>query len=315
MLSNAGPLPWQAGAWDQLLRARASDRLPHALLLHGQAGLGKGHFARALAQTLLCAQGGDTACGECNACRQFAVGNSPDFFVLEPPEDKKTIKVDQVRDLIDALALTSHGGGRRVAVIDPADAMNANAANSLLKTLEEPPGASLLMLVTARPARLPATVRSRCRQIRFVPPAEDVAVQWLIAQGVEESAARRLHEVAGRRPLKALALNEDADLERTRAIPEAATEIVLGKRNPLAVAEGWSKEPLGEVLELLSMWLAARARSQFTDVKPDPAAEMLGPQRIFKMADRLYEAERLRDTSVNPQLLLESLLAPLAPGR
>ncbi|HET7371672.1 MAG TPA: DNA polymerase III subunit delta' [Gammaproteobacteria bacterium] len=313
-MSSVAPLPWHADAWDQLLRARRGERLPHALLLHGQGGLGKDHFARALAQSLLCAKGGDTACGECNPCRQFAVGNSPDFFSVEPPEDKKTIKVDQVRELIDALVLTSHGGGRRVAIIEPADAMNASAANSLLKTLEEPPGASVLLLVTARPARLPATVRSRCRQIRFTPPAEDVAVGWLVSQGVEEKAAQRLHQLAGRRPLKALALNEDGGLERTRTVPDAATDIVLGKRNPLAVAEAWTKEPLGEVLELLSAWLAARARSWFAGAPPDPAAEKLGPRRIFAMADRLYEAEKLRDTSVNSQLLLESLLAPLAPG-
>lgn len=314
-MTSVAPFPWQEDAWRQLLRARAEDRLPHALLLHGRTGLGKGQFARALAQTLICAEGGDTACGHCNPCRQFAAGTAPDFFLVEPPEDKKTIGVDQIRELIELLALTSHGGGRRVAVIDPADAMNANAANSLLKTLEEPPGSSMLLLVSARPARLPATVRSRCRHVRFAPPAESVAVQWLAAQGVESDTAQKLLDLAGRRPLTALDLNDEANLARSTEISAGARDIVLGKRNPVAIAEAWAKEPLGEVLELLIGWTGSLLRSCLAAAEPEPAAARLGPHRLLAMLDRLYEAEKLRDTSVNPQLLLESLLAPLAPGR
>lgn len=313
-MTDTTPLPWQTETWNRLWRANGKGRLPHALLLHGQTGLGKSRFARAFAQALLCERGGDGACGECRPCRQFAADTSPDCFLLEPPEKKKTIIVDQVRELIDSLALTSHGAGPRVAIIDPADALNTSAANSLLKTLEEPPGASVLILVSARPARLPATVRSRCRQVKFVPPPEAVALEWLASQDVDESRASRLLDLAGRRPLKALALNNETDSARGQSVPQAATDIVLGKRNPVAVAGGWSKEPLGELLELLISWTSASTRSCFNAADSDPVAERLGPKRLFAMLDRLYEAEKLRDTSVNQQLLLEFILAPLAPG-
>jgi DNA polymerase-3 subunit delta' len=308
------PLPWHADNWVRLQRARAADRLPHALLLRGRSGLGKGAFARRLAQTLLCTQGGNEPCGECKSCRQFAAGTSPDFFPVEPLEDKKTIGVDQIRELIETLTLTSHGGGRRIAVIEPADAMNANAANSLLKTLEEPPGSTVLILVTARPARLPATVRSRCRQISFVAPSSQMAVDWLVAKGVEKPAAARLLAMAGGRPLKALAMNEAEDTDRFEAIPAAARDIVLGKRNPVTVAASLSNAPLDETLEVLIGWVASLARASLAGVnESDPAGERLGPRKLFAALDRLYEAEKLRDTSINSQLLLESLLAPLAP--
>lgn len=300
----ARPLPWQTDIWRQLQRARGDGRLPHALLLHGRTGLGKRALASAFAQWLLCDDPGNMACGECKPCRQFAAGSSPDFSVLAPPEDKKIINVEQVRDLIDALSLTSHAGGSRVALIEPAEAMNVSAANSLLKTLEEPPGDTVLLLVSARPARLPATVRSRCQHIRFAPPPETVARSWLEEQGVDAAAARKSLALAAGRPLKALALARDG-VDRREAVLSGVRGVVSGNKNPVAVAEALSKEPLAETLEVLSGWVMEEIRA----ARGDAAS-----RRLFATLDRLYEAEKLRDTPVSPQLLLEGLLVPLAPA-
>jgi DNA polymerase-3 subunit delta' len=314
-LNSTEPLPWQIDAWNDVARARAADRLPHALLVTGPAGLGKSHFANALARALLCERQGETACGECRPCRRAAAGNAPDWLTLNPPEDKKQIRIDQVRQLVEQMALTSHSGGRRVALIEPADAMNANAANSLLKTLEEPPSASMLILVTSRLWRLPATLRSRCRQVRLVPPTNArAAIDWLVREGLSVSDAQSLFELSGGRPLLALALNDSEMRERAVALGEWANEIVLGRRNPVAVAESLVKAPLGESLDLLMRWLGEVARARFGG-GADRVARHLPPSRLFAALDRLYEAQRLRDTSVNPQLLLEAVLVPLAPGR
>lgn len=308
------PLPWQADHWRQLQQARQEDRLPHALLLHGRSGLGKGLFARALAQSLLCAAPRPEACGECRPCRQFAAGSSPDFFSVAPPEDKKTIIVDQIRELIEAMNLTSHAGGRRVAIIEPAEAMNVNAANSLLKTLEEPPAASVLMLVCARPARLPATVRSRCRQLRFAPPPDATALAWLQGRGLREDEARELLALAGRRPLRALALGREGGAERREAVLSGLRDVVAGKQSPLLLAAAWSKEPLAEIIEWAIGWVADALRANAMDDKPDRVMQRLDSRTLLATLDRLYEAEKLRDTSANSQLLLESLLMPLAPA-
>jgi DNA polymerase-3 subunit delta' len=288
-LNKVEPLPWQQGAWREITRARAAHRLPHALLVTGPAGLGQSHFATALARALLCEKQGDIACGECGACRRSSTGNSPDWLTLNPPRDKKQILIEQVRELIEEMALTSHSGGRRVALIDPADAMNANAANSLLKTLEEPPRSSVLILVTARPWRLPATVRSRCRRIRLVPPTDiRAAAEWLQGEGVSESEAEPLLALSGRRPLRALALNDEEVRQRATALAGWADDIVLGQRNPVTVAESLAGAPLGETLELLMRWLSGLARAQFGGDDADSRALKLPARRLFAVLDRLY---------------------------
>src|SRR3569832_2564259 len=162
-------LPWHEETWARLLAARRAGRLPHALLLTGPQGMGKQRFAENWMAGLLCeapdAEG--CACGVCRRCQLLAAGNHPDYRQLTPPEEGKVIGVDQVRELIQYIALTPQYGANKIATIHTADKLNINAANTLLKTLEEPPPLSLFVLVTAQPSRLPVTVISRCQRIHF----------------------------------------------------------------------------------------------------------------------------------------------------
>jgi DNA polymerase III delta' subunit len=176
--------PWTHAQWTQLHQRRQQQRLPHALLLAGPPGLGKADFARDLAQSLLCEQptAAGMACQHCRSCARFTATTHPDFLVVEPEEPGKAIKVDQVRDLISQFALASHQGGYRIAIVQPAEQMNLAAANSLLKTLEEPPADSLILLISARPSLLPATILSRCQRLEFAPPAHELALAWLNKQ-------------------------------------------------------------------------------------------------------------------------------------
>jgi len=181
------PLPWHRAALVRLLSDRG--RLPHALLIHGAAGIGKVEFARAFAAGALCESPREgLACGQCPSCHWFSQGNHPDFREIVPEsaaddEDEVegegakaekaksvVIKIDQVRAVADFVALTTHRAGFRVLLLHPADALHPNAANALLKTLEEPPPHTLILLVTAYPARLLPTIRSRCRPLALPMP-------------------------------------------------------------------------------------------------------------------------------------------------
>lgn len=185
--------PWHREAWQRLGRRRERDAVPHALLLAGPAGLGKRDFAHRLERLLLCAEPVDgEACGQCRACRLLEAGTHPDHVAigLEPARSgklRKEIVVEQVRGLSARLAMASQFGGRQVATVDPADAMNPSAANALLKTLEEPTPASVILLVADAPWRLPATIRSRCQRIDFRLPSWDDALQWLQQTGVAQA--------------------------------------------------------------------------------------------------------------------------------
>ncbi|MBI5040490.1 MAG: DNA polymerase III subunit delta', partial [Gammaproteobacteria bacterium] len=154
------PYPWQDTEWAQLRARAAQRRLPHALLVTGPAGVGKCDFADAFARSLLCKHpaGDGSACGNCEACHLVRAGTHPDYLTVTFIEDKTQIGIDQIRELCRALALKSHAGGYKIAIVTPAERMTVEAANSLLKTLEEPTDNTLLMLVTEQPARLPATI-------------------------------------------------------------------------------------------------------------------------------------------------------------
>jgi len=258
--------PWQNGLWERLRAYQA--RQPHALLIHGPAGIGKFALAEHFAQSLLC-ESPDPArapCGECESCHWFAAGSHPDFRLVEPeslslrledgedldepaPSTGKTakpsteIKVDQVRALEGFLNLKSHRGGRRVALVHPAEDLNPSAANALLKGLEEPPSGALFLLVSHRPAKLPATIRSRCVAVPVPLPEPGASAAWLAQQGAKD-AAPWLAYAAGA-PLLALRYSQDSGeaLARLREALRAGDRGALG-----AVSDRDQLEALAEVL-------------------------------------------------------------------
>lgn len=274
--------PWQADDWNRLQQLRG--QWPHALLLHGQAGIGKLRFAQHLAQGLLCESqlANGEPCGTCPACGWFLQGNHPDYRIVVPEalaaeaglaagvdekaekadkadgeEGKKTrapskeIKIEQVRGLLDFCSVGSHRGGARVVVLAPAEALNVAAANALLKTLEEPPAGVLFLMVSARIDRLLPTIISRCRQWPMAAPPADTAVQWLVEQGVKDAPA--LLAEAGGAPLAALALASDDN----RALRDWTLKQLAAGANcdAFACAEALQKLPVPLVLGWLQRWL------------------------------------------------------------
>ena len=235
-------LPWHQSQWSGFVQARKDVWLPHALLLQGRAGLGKRRFGALLIQSLLCkrCEPSGLPCTACRGCRQVEAGSHPDLRELVVESGRMAIRVEQIRSLIEFLDLRSQYRGFKIALLAQADRLNVQAANALLKTLEEPAPDSLIVLITDAPVRLPATLRSRCQNVRFSTPDRRLAQAWLqemaaVGQGV---AAVALSE-AGGSPLAALEqLKPDSRAERAGLLDRLA-DLANGRADPLAVAADW----------------------------------------------------------------------------
>lgn len=327
-------LPWQGEALRALLARR--DRFPHALLVGGPAGVGKGLFARALAQSLLCESPRETlACGACPACNWFSQGNHPDFREVVPEAeedgdeggseegakdgDRKAerksvvIKVGQVRGIADFMSLSTHRAGFRVLVLRPAEAMQAAAANALLKTLEEPPPATAIVLVSDRPARLLATIRSRCQKVMLGMPSRQAALDWLRSAGVpdpEESLA-----LAGGAPLFARDLAEaESRAWRQRAVSELARP---EGAQALAFAATVTRERLEPLLFVMQTWVedllrvkhrSPPRRHQGAEAALRAKARRAPLDGLLGLDRELTRARRFASHPLNAQLFAEHLL-------
>jgi len=307
-------LPWHAEMLTILLQRQQEGQLPHALLLTGPEGIGRHAFAEMLAAALLCLNPAEdgTACGECTACRLRTAGTHPDLLHLAP-EDSQVIRIDQIRDLIEQLALSPHHAAWRVVILAPAEALNVAAANALLKTLEEPPPRTLLILLASRPARLPATIRSRCQLLRLPPPSQPEAVAWLRKQGVEAPEAAL--QLAGGAPL--IARDLDADLLRRHGeLFGQWVALAAGEADPVKLAGEWIKPDANWPIQWMQQWLGDMIRLRHGG--PARMGEMadalqtlagtIDLQRLHRLLERVDEARRLLDSQVNVRTLIEGLL-------
>ncbi len=315
-------LPWHSAQWEQLDQALRDGRLAHGLLLRGPAGLGKRRFADAIARRLLCEHMADPPCGQCKGCGLTASQNHPDFFVLTPDEDSRQIRIEQLRTLIGKLGLSSHMQGFKVVIIDPADAMNVNAQNSLLKTLEEPAEKTILMLVSSRPAALAATVLSRCQALEFRCPDREVALQWLATQGEGDwSAALNL---AGGAPLAALELGGEGAAGLDAELAGDLAALMAGRSDPVSVAESWAREDL-----LLRLRWLQRQVYALTQWRLGAAPELVhrillkslqnevpntSVKSIYRYLDSLERVIGLSDRTVNMTLTILPLLTAWVDG-
>ncbi|QAU34590.1 DNA polymerase III subunit delta' [Janthinobacterium sp. 17J80-10] len=275
---NSAIFPWQEAAWSQLQSLRA--RLPHAILFHGPAGIGKTAFALGFAQALLCETPDATghACGKCSSCGWFAQYSHPDFRRVRPEvleddengagdeddeaaEPKKTgkstkapskdIRIDQVRALADFMNISTHRQGKRVVLLYPAEALNGAAANALLKTLEEPPPNTVFVLVSNSLDRLLPTILSRCRKFSLDQPPLDQALAWLKAQGVS-NAEDWLAEQGGA-PLAAQQMAESGNRETMEEFLQHLAR--PGVEGALKTAEKMLKTAPAQQVEWLQRWL------------------------------------------------------------
>ncbi len=309
--------PWHDALWSVL--ARQFEQLPHALLLQGRPGLGKHDFAVQLAQALLCQQARDgVACGQCHSCRLFAAGTHPDLAAVGLVEDARSITVDQIRALGDFLSLRPHTAARKVVIISPAEAMNINAANSLLKLLEEPPLGSMLLLVTSHPARLPATIRSRCAHLLFRLPAPAVGQAWLQTRSLGGDGATLL-DLAGGAPLLAETLAREEFPQLRANLLQDLTALSQGREHPVVCAARWKGLGTGRILGWLHGFTADQIKLQMgapASALRNPELVSSGTQKknkykiseLYGFIDAILEKYRQLNSPLDELLMLEDIL-------
>lgn len=304
--------PWHAEQWSRLQARRQRDALPHALLLCGAAGLGKRAFAQRFIHGLMCNDSvGGEACGRCRSCLLIEAGSHPDlvglsFGLRRDGTPRTEIVVDQIRELSARLAMRSQLGGWQVATIDPADAMNAAAANALLKTLEEPATQTMLILLADSPWRLPQTIRSRCQRIEFHLPETAAALGWLQGEGIDDGQAALA--AAGGNPGLAAAWAGQGALEQRAEVRKDLAALAAGRGQPIEVVKRWlDDEPVQR------LWFAAQAVADELRARSRQSAPPLGSALDAEALAGWYGAvNRTREALRGPlraDLLLLELLA------
>jgi DNA polymerase-3 subunit delta' len=311
----------------QLRAAVARDRLAHAVLFAGPDGIGKRGLASALAGCFTCemtparVSTADTldACGTCAGCRQFAAGSHPDVRLISPPSGKKDIKIDTVRELRNFIQLAPLTAQRKVAIVLDAHALTINAQNALLKTLEEPPARSLLLLVTHAPGTLLPTVRSRCQRVQCAPLTTDQVIAILRAHDVAEADARLAAAYAEGSPGRALQMLGALGAAGQRLLHDLAEVGSAGYvRTSQMIREITARDDPALPLGLMLTWYRDQAvRAAGTvDVElhnPDPMTPLPPSMtNTVRCADTVIDAlARLRRGNPNRQLLFDALFLRL----
>lgn len=314
---------WQQPNWASLQRYLSQQRIPQALLFTGPKGYGKHQLAEHFAKALLCQRPQDQgqACGTCGRCLLFAAGNHPDFMVLEPLETSKAISVDQVRNLIGRLSLKPQFEQYRVVLIDPADAMNTASMNAFLKCLEEPTERTVILLITDRPSKLPATIASRCQKLAMAKPDPKLARLWLAEQKPDIAGADwvTLLALAQNAPLQALAYAQHDALKQRGDCFKAWLALAKQQTHPVMVAEQWQSLPETQVLAWLSSWVTDLIKCAYQDgaenlANPDLApalqalAGRLNIKKLYTLYDMLIDSRQRLDTNANKLILFEEIL-------
>lgn len=314
---------WQQKQWEKIVARYQKGCMPHALLLSGSYGLGKLTFAKSLAGLILCKRNRMQACGRCRGCQLFRVGNHPDFFEVNLKEKSRSIKIAQIRKLITALNQTSQQGHYQVVILSPAEAMNQAAANAFLKTLEEPSGQVLMILVTHRPETLPQTILSRCQRILFNAYSDPKTLQWVGTQVKDKNKASQLLALANHAPLRAIELGSLNYSSLRNHLLKVLTNIVMQRESALNFVSALLKGDIKLILHTIIIFLMDILRIQLncrdfilnTDCLSllQEFSLILSQEKLLKILQRLQEACQIvtGSTEINVQLILEEIFLML----
>ena len=316
-MHNEAPYQWQQDACQKLIRVASGERLHHAYLIAGTAGVGKLDFARHIAYALLCEKPIDpdspdkSPCGECPRCALNAAGSHPDVTVLDWLDKAKVISVEQIRQLTARLTLTTTYGPYRIAIINRAHTMTRAAANSLLKTLEEPGAGCILILLADNDAHLPVTVRSRCQRVVLPLPDRQQALEWLKSQQV--ASPEIALEFALGAPLLARQRADELDFRAIAGVKQLFLEFLRGEFEPAELADQ-TASVLGtrDALTLFLHWTTESIKN--TELSPANSrsskdSSLFEHRYLSRALLKFQQSLRLDNPSLKTQTVLEGVLA------
>jgi DNA polymerase III subunit delta' len=320
------PYPWQHTYWQRFQRQVIQKKRPHALLLSGQRGIGKWDFAKSLAHSILCiSPDKGFPCGHCRGCQLNQAQTHPDLLVVTPEPQGRLIKIDQVRQLTDFVNKTSQQGYAKVVLLGPVEALNIHASNALLKSLEEPPGDTLLLLVTHLLSAVVATIRSRCQLILMTAPDRQQGLAWLNTLQFSDDNRNRIPQLlafAAGAPLTAKAMATSSYSTQIDILVDGLEEVQRGQQS-IKVAAQWLEIELTDILEwwLQIVYLLIKqrfsdneARHQISDIDTLNRLSIYSQHYplacLFRFNDKLLQLKQqfFMGANLNKQLLLEELL-------
>lgn len=313
-------LPWQHAHWAHLHSYIIQQRVPQALLITGSKGVGKQQLAEQFAAALLCEQplADSHACGRCHSCLLLQAHTHPDFMRLQPDEGKTTIAIDQIRNLITKLTLKPQFERYRVVILNPADKMNTAAANAFLKCLEEPNERTVLVLISDRQSKLPATILSRCQKLAIPMPDKSTVSNWLKTQAIHENSDVLLGLAQGA-PLLALRYAQDGVVAQRNDCFKQWLAVAKRQTHPIIIAEQWLKLPETALLFWLTSWVVDLIKCSYQShaehlYNPDlqsalqGLAQQLDIRGLYQLYDLLLLSRTRLETTLNKQSLFEELL-------
>ena len=305
-------------------RSLKAGKMAHAFIFEGVPGSGRKKTALALIQALFCKEMDDDACGICSSCRKVAAGNHGDIHFVEPLPDKRDISIAQLRDLQRELALRPYEAPRKACIMEPAERMNTNSANSFLKTLEEPPGNAIIILLTENADILLPTIRSRCQLVRFAPLSAEHICQLLEKHGLESASASLIAQMADGSMQRALELDNDALNERRETLLNHITALSIDKIVTVFDASEALSGNRDETLESLDMLLSIIRDVVHLSVgcgdvinksiRPtlDRLVTRLNLERSMQLIDQILETRRSVQRNANAKLALDHLFMRFA---
>lgn len=293
-------LPWHQENWSRLSSQLKQQRLAHAYLLCGEHGLGKKKFAAAVARLLLCDNPSTTGpCENCNDCRFSVNATHPDLLYVTPEEGGRVLKVDQVRALTRFTEKTTHSARRKVVILEQADMLNMSAANALLKTLEEPAGNTVILLLSDKPGSLLPTIRSRCQRILFITPEPAMALTWLQETLDGKANPQELLHLAGGKPILAQEIYTSGEVEQRQNIIRAFVQIVDGNLDPIEFAATFKSLNVSSVMDYL--WQTSALLIKYLLCKDEA---LLASSEIRAIVTRLQQSGRDENDSLTRLLRL-----------
>ena len=308
--------PWHQKTWDKFSAARKRNHLPHALLVAGEEGIGKNEFAEKLVKSLLCHQPiNNQPCEQCNGCKTYSAGSNPDFMEIQVAEDKKQISVDQIRSLSQFIILSRSFSAYRVILLRPVEAMNVNAANSLLKSLEEPADNTVIILLSTTVSQILPTIKSRCQLLSLPNPSQQQALDWLQENAPEIKDAQARLDLSFGRPLIALEIN-DSDINQAGEFGVDILQVLEEEKSITEVAKKWEKVQHKNLIDWQLSWLKTLIKEELTGVKETTLSEqhlskiktLIKSEPCWQLYQQILEQQKYIHTSVNPLMFIENML-------